>query len=125
MMDYLSEIFNTFFASFLIALVIVGSLLGFVIAKEVCLSNDIQPQQVAQVKKQHNIIVYAATWCPACHQAIDYLKDKGIKFTVFYVDKDSSKAHEMVRKSGESFVPQIYVDGKMVSFSELQDILGD
>src|SRR5438270_13942075 len=48
-----------------------------------------------------NIRIYSTTWCQYCKAEMAYLDQKGIKYEDILVDKDPSKAREMVELSGQ------------------------
>ena len=60
------------------------------------------------------ISVYSTPTCPYCHQLKDYLQEKGLKFTDFDVAADSTKAQEMIDKSGQMGVPVVDIEGKII-----------
>jgi len=61
-----------------------------------------------------NVTVYSAEWCPWCQRTKHFLKDHNVKFTEKDVDNDHEAAHEMVHKTGQSGIPVIDIDGKMI-----------
>ncbi len=78
------------------------------------------------------VIVYGAEWCGACHQAMKYLKSRGIPFVEKDVEKDPAAAREMQAKLAKAglragSIPVIDVRGKvMVGFNaaEIDSALG-
>ena len=64
--------------------------------------------------KTKQVTVYSTPTCPYCHQAKDYLKQKGIAFADLNVATDSEARNKMVQKSGQLGVPVIEVDGNVV-----------
>jgi len=65
-------------------------------------------EQTKQVK------VFSTPTCPWCTRAKAYLQEKGIKFDDIDVSKDYSAAQQMVAKSGQSGVPQLWIDDEVV-----------
>lgn len=63
---------------------------------------------------QKNVSVYSTPTCPYCHQAKEYLKEKGVEFTDYNVATDIEARNAMVQKSGQLGVPVIEVDGSVV-----------
>lgn len=61
-----------------------------------------------------NVIVYSTQTCPYCHMVKDYLKEKGVEFEDIDVSQDQEKAKEMTSKSGQSGVPVLDIDGKII-----------
>ena len=65
-------------------------------------------------KKQHKIIVFSTPNCPWCARVKQYLQSLKIFFKDVDVSKDQIAAMEMVRKSGQQGVPQLWIDGRVV-----------
>ena len=64
------------------------------------------------------IIVFSTPTCPYCGMAKNYFKSKGLQFTEYDVSKDQRMAQEMVRITGQSAVPVIVVNGRvMIGFN--------
>ncbi|QEN09230.1 NrdH-redoxin [Oceanispirochaeta crateris] len=61
-----------------------------------------------------SVIVYSTPSCGYCTLAKDYFKKNNIAFTDYNVAVNSSKAEEMVKKSGQMGVPVIDVNGKVI-----------
>ncbi len=70
------------------------------------------------------VVVYGASWCGACHQAMAYMKKKGIAFVEKDVEKDAGADREMRSKLARAgiktgSIPILDVRGKiLVGFSE-------
>jgi glutaredoxin len=70
------------------------------------------------------VIVYGASWCGACHQAMAYMKKKGIAFVEKDIEKDTGAEREMRSKLARAgintgSIPILDVRGKIiVGFSE-------
>jgi glutaredoxin len=70
------------------------------------------------------VIVYGASWCGACHQAMAYMKKKGIAFIDKDIEKDEGAEREMRSKLARAgintgSIPILDVRGKIiVGFSE-------
>ncbi|HSD56206.1 MAG TPA: glutaredoxin family protein [Candidatus Saccharimonadales bacterium] len=60
------------------------------------------------------ITIYSADWCAFCHAAKDYLDKLGVKYTEKNVEEDVSFAQEAVQKSGQTGIPVIDIDGKII-----------
>ena len=61
-----------------------------------------------------SITVYSTNTCPWCRKAKNYLKSKGAEFKEVNVGVDRQGAMEMARKSGQSGVPVIDIDGNII-----------
>ncbi|MBT3817357.1 MAG: glutaredoxin family protein [Candidatus Magasanikbacteria bacterium] len=60
------------------------------------------------------VIVYSTNTCPFCHQAKDYLTQKGVEFEDVNVAEDQARAEEMVKKSGQMGVPVLDINGEIL-----------
>jgi len=58
--------------------------------------------------------VFSTPTCPYCHMAKAYLKDKKIEFEDIDVSINQAQAVQMVQKSGEMGVPQLWIDDEVV-----------
>ena len=65
-------------------------------------------------KRQHKVIVFSTPSCPWCARAKHYLQTLRIPFRDVNVSQDQVAAAEMVRKSGQDGVPQIWIDGRAI-----------
>lgn len=63
---------------------------------------------------EHEVVVYTTPTCPWCQMVKRYLETRGIPYTEIDVSADYNAATEMVRKSGQSGVPVVEIDGEMV-----------
>ncbi len=65
------------------------------------------------------ITIYATPACHYCAEAKTFLDGQGIPYTVKDVSTDEKAAEELVEKSGQSGVPVIDIDGKvLVGYTE-------
>ena len=60
------------------------------------------------------ITVYSMDGCPWCDKAKDFLKEKKVEFEVIDVGQDEKALQEMMKKTGQSGVPQIEINGRMI-----------
>lgn len=60
------------------------------------------------------VTVYSTPTCPYCHQAKDYLKEKGVEFEDINVAEDKAKAKEMIEKSGQMGVPVLEIGDTII-----------
>lgn len=63
---------------------------------------------------KHEVTVFSTPTCPYCHMAKDYLKSKNIPFKDIDVTKDQVMAREMIDKSGEMGVPQLWINDEVI-----------
>jgi glutaredoxin len=73
----------------------------------------------AQVRPSFTVIVYGASWCGACHQAVAYLKRRKVPVIEKDIEKDPAAESEMQAKLARAGVhggsiPVIDVKGKIL-----------
>ncbi|HEY0210922.1 MULTISPECIES: glutaredoxin 3 [Enterobacterales] len=61
-----------------------------------------------------NIEIYTKSTCPYCHRAKALLTRKNAVFQEIPIDGDADKREEMIKRSGRTTVPQIFIDGQHV-----------
>ena len=61
-----------------------------------------------------NVKVYSTPACPFCVMAKHFLKNDNIDFEDIDVSVNQAAAEEMVRKSGQTGVPVIDIDGDII-----------
>lgn len=61
-----------------------------------------------------NVTIYTTPTCGYCHQAKEYLSERGVKYTEHDVSRDKAAADEMVRSTGQMGVPVIVVEGQPI-----------
>ncbi len=67
------------------------------------------------------IVIYAKDGCPYCDMAKRLLASKGQRWTEIDVETDAARRREMVERSGQRTVPQIFIGGRHVGgFDELK-----
>ena len=59
--------------------------------------------------------IYSTPMCPWCQVAKDFLKANSIVFEEIDVSQDEKLAQEIILKSGQTSVPVIDIDGKIVT----------
>jgi glutaredoxin 3 len=66
------------------------------------------------------IKIYTRQWCGYCRAAERLLTSKGVDFENQDVSNDPETRRWLVQASGQTTVPQIFIDGKSIGgFSEL------
>lgn len=69
------------------------------------------------------IEIYTTKLCPYCVRAKHILSRNGHTFAEFAVDRDLELRRTMIRRSGRTSVPQIFIDGTHVGgCRELQQL---
>jgi len=61
-----------------------------------------------------NVKIYTSPTCGYCHQAKNFLTERGVKYVEYDVSRDRAAAEEMVRLTGHMGVPVIVVDGEVI-----------
>ena len=56
------------------------------------------------------VIIFTTSTCSWCRKVKNYLKEKKVKFREVDVARDEKVARDMVRKSGQQGVPQIWIN---------------
>lgn len=65
--------------------------------------------------------VYSTTYCPYCRAAERLLDEKGVAYTAYDVTHDTEKRNWLVESSGQTTVPQIYIDDQPIGgFTDMQ-----
>lgn len=70
------------------------------------------------------VIIYSTPTCPYCQMAKSFFKAKKIDFEDVDVSKDQKKAEEMVHLSGQTGVPVILIDKKIIIGFDQEKIMG-
>lgn len=60
------------------------------------------------------VVVFSTPTCPHCTNVKRYLKQNGIRFKDVDVSRDNRAAAEMVRKTGQQGVPQLWINNRPV-----------
>lgn len=60
------------------------------------------------------VTIYTTPSCGYCKVAKEYFRTQHVSFTEYNVASDQRKAEEMVRRSGQTGVPVIDVNGKII-----------
>jgi glutaredoxin-like YruB-family protein len=68
------------------------------------------------------IKIYTTEACPYCGMAKEFLKKSKIDFQEVDVSNNQEAAMEMIEKSGQSGVPVIEIDGKIIVGFDLPEI---
>ena len=60
------------------------------------------------------VTVYSTPTCGYCHQAKQFLSERGVNYTDIDVSKDREAAEQMVNLTGQMGVPVIVIDGEVI-----------
>lgn len=70
--------------------------------------------------------MYCTRMCPYCVRASRLLDRKGVAVEKIYVDQDAGQRQDMIRITGRTSVPQIFVGARHVGgFDELSELDAD
>lgn len=64
--------------------------------------------------KRHRVIVYTTPTCSWCNRLKSYLRKNRVLFQEVDVSRDQRAAEELMRRSGQSGVPQSDIDGEII-----------
>jgi glutaredoxin len=65
--------------------------------------------------KARNVRLFIKPWCGWCHEAVDWLEERGIPYQVLDVSAEPVARAEMRELSGQTKAPVIDVDGKVLA----------
>jgi len=68
------------------------------------------------------IVVFGTPTCAWCRKLKNYLKKNKIKFRDVDISKNGRAAKDMVRKSGQQGVPQMWINGRPIVGFDKQKI---
>lgn len=74
-----------------------------------------------------DIKIYTTSTCGYCHQAKQFLNERGVKYIEYDVSRDQTAANEMIKQTGQMGVPVIVVNGEVVvgfNRARLEQLLG-
>ena len=63
---------------------------------------------------QPAVTLYVSDWCPYCQRAKGLLTQKKLSFSEINVEDDAKFREEMIARSNQRTVPQIFIGGKHV-----------
>jgi glutaredoxin 3 len=63
---------------------------------------------------QPTVTLYMSDWCPYCQRARGLLTQKNVVFSEINVEDDGKSREEMIARSNQRTVPQIFIGGKHV-----------
>ena len=64
------------------------------------------------------IEIYTQPWCPYCSRAVKLLQKKGVDFTEIDAPHGTGQRQEAIKRSGQTTVPQIFIDGRHIGGSD-------
>lgn len=70
-----------------------------------------------------SVLMYSKSWCPYCHQARALLAGKGARIEEVDIEQWPARRAEMIRRSGRSTVPQIFIGERHVGgFDDIYEL---
>lgn len=63
---------------------------------------------------QKKVIVFTAPTCTYCTQVKRYLRENNVRYKEIDVSKNEKAAQDMVRKTGQQGVPQIWINNRPI-----------
>ena len=71
-----------------------------------------------------NIKIYTTNTCGYCNAAKTLLEEHGLDYTEVDLSQDHTAKLELMNKTGQRTVPQIFIDDKFIGgYTELKDLL--
>lgn len=61
-----------------------------------------------------DVLMYSTAWCGFCSRAKRLLTGKGVEFVTIDLDAEPARRAEMIQRSGQRTVPQIWINGEHV-----------
>ncbi len=75
----------------------------------------------AQRLRQPRVLVFTTQTCPWCVRVKQYLRERQVPFREVDVSRSASAARDLVRKTGQTGVPVVEIDGRpIVGFDRAQ-----
>ena len=67
-----------------------------------------------QTKTQPKVIIFTTPTCSFCNSAKRYLRENNIRFKEIDVSRDQKAAKDMMRKTGQQGVPQLWINNRPI-----------
>ena len=64
--------------------------------------------------RQPRVLVFTTQTCPWCVRVKQYLRERKVQFKEIDVSRNASAARDLVRKTGQTGVPVVEIDGKPI-----------
>ena len=68
----------------------------------------------AERLRQPRVLVFTTQTCPWCVRVKEYLRERQVTFREIDVSRSASAARDLVRKTGQTGVPVVEIDGKPI-----------
>jgi glutaredoxin 3 len=73
-------------------------------------------------ERRHRVLVFTTQTCPWCTRVKSYLAQRRVPFKEVDVGRDAAAARDLVRRTGQTGVPVVEIDGKPVVGFDKQKI---
>lgn len=70
--------------------------------------------QSSPTDRQHKVLVFTTPTCSWCQRAKSYLRQQNVRFREIDVSRDATAARDLVRRTGQTGVPVIEIDGRPI-----------
>jgi glutaredoxin-like YruB-family protein len=70
--------------------------------------------QPSPTARQHRVLVFTTPTCSWCQRAKTYLRQQNVRFREIDVSRDAAAARDLVRRTGQTGVPVIEIDGRPI-----------
>jgi glutaredoxin 3 len=70
--------------------------------------------QSSPTDRQHKVLVFTTPTCSWCQRAKTYLRQQNVRFREIDVSRDAAAARDLVRRTGQTGVPVIEIDGRPI-----------
>ena len=71
-----------------------------------------QSPQEPEVLEEPSVEIYSTSWCGYCKKAEQFFRSKGVKFTVYDIEKDENAARRMMALTSRKAVPFVVINGR-------------
>jgi glutaredoxin len=71
-----------------------------------------------------SVRLFIKPYCGWCHEAMDWLTERGIAYETLDVTSDASARREMFELSGQTLAPVIEVDGEILADFGVDELAG-
>jgi glutaredoxin len=71
-------------------------------------------EQIQSALRGVPIVMFSTSWCPSCARARSFLQANGITYRERDIDHDQAALDELKRRSGDTLIPTMEIDGRML-----------
>lgn len=70
--------------------------------------------QAKETTRRHRVIVFTTPTCSWCRRVKSYLRERKVPFREVDVSRDATAARDLQRRTGQTGVPVIEINGKTI-----------